>query len=112
MTKLNAPELPSLSLPLPLPLTTLLLPSLSLGQSQVTSARATAATTTNARAPLSRDTSRENRRAYLRSAIELALAISAEDFSFLDDYELALTISAENFSFLDDNPEIHPPNPQ
>jgi hypothetical protein len=38
----------------------------------------------------------------LKSVIERALKISAEDFSFLDDDELALAISVEDLSLLDD----------
>jgi hypothetical protein len=95
MTKLNTPLLPSLSQPVPL--VTLLLPSLS----QVTSLRATT-TATSAYALPSCDTSRENQSEYLKSVIERALKISAEDFSFLDDDELALAISVEDLSLLDD----------
>jgi hypothetical protein len=79
----NTPRLPSLSQPVPL--VTLLLPSFSVGQAQVTSSKATETKTATSAPPPSCDTSRENQRAYLVSVLELALLVSDEGFSFLDD---------------------------
>jgi hypothetical protein len=64
------------------------------GQAQVSGSKATESKTATS-APPSCDTSRESQRAYLVSVMELALVISDEDFSFLDD---------------DDDAEIRPTN--